>query len=478
MSFRPRSILRLILYGFALVSLPLMFAVGYAVVYVERLSADSQDAVYQAVQAVQNSHLLSQQIIDMERNARQYLVLRDPDLLKAYQSNRSQFIQGLQALNQMALDPELREQIAAIQGYERKLNQRLQGKPGATASTEVAAMFSSLRDMMQGITVSSNRLIDHEVQGMRQAAQQAQRMLFWLTAALLPVAMLFAAIFAILISRPISQLEHAIQQLGAGDFEEAIAVRGPRDIEKLGGQLDWLRARLLDLEGQKTTFLQHMSHELKTPLTAIREGSQILSDELGGPLTREQREIVSILSTNSFQLQRLIEDLLNFSTSQAHTPQLYISRVAMDRLVETVVRNHKPAAMTQNLDLDLRLEPVRLNGDEEKLRTVVDNLLGNAIKFSPKGGNIVVSLQQANDYAVLDVLDEGPGIAPQDRSRVFDAFYQGRNRASGYVKGSGLGLAIAREYVRAHRGSIDVIDNGQKGAHLRVLLPTWKEALA
>ena len=112
-------------------------------------------------------------------------------------------------------------------------------------------------------------------------------------------------------------------------------------------------------------------------------------------------------------------------------------------------------------------------GDADKVRTIVDNLVSNAIKYSPRSASIVVALGVDGGFAVLDVIDRGPGIDPQERERIFDSFYQGRAPVDGRVKGSGLGLAIAREYALAHGGRIEVLDRAERerGAHFRLWLP-------
>jgi two-component system sensor histidine kinase GlrK len=121
--------------------------------------------------------------------------------------------------------------------------------------------------------------------------------------------------------------------------------------------------------------------------------------------------------------------------------------------------------------MDVSLAEVELQGDRAKLRTVVDNLISNAIKFSPESGRLHVHLQAREGQAVIEVSDSGPGIPEAERRRVFDAFYQGSNVANGHVRSTGLGLSIAREYAQAHRGYIEVIDGESTGACLRVVLP-------
>ena len=162
----------------------------------------------------------------------------------------------------------------------------------------------------------SNALIDREVEAMRDTADRAQRITFWQLLALVPVVMFLVIGFSILITRPIRQIDAAIRRLGGGQFRVPVAVSGPQDLEQLGERLEWMRRELLDVEEQKNRFLRQVSHELKTPLTALREGAELLSEEAVGKLTPEQREIAEILRHNSVELQKLIEDLLSFGASQ------------------------------------------------------------------------------------------------------------------------------------------------------------------
>ena len=273
------------------------------------------------------------------------------------------------------------------------------------------------------------------------------------------------------IARPIRQLDQAIRRLGAGEFEGDIRVVGPADLKYLGGRLDWLRQRLIELEQQKRLFLRHVSHELKTPLTALREGSELLVEGTAGPLTKGQREIVEILKQKSLQLQRLIENLLNYHRAQESMGRLELKAVRLDQVVEQVLEDHRLAVQARRIRPELHLDPFTLHADEEKLRAVVANLVSNAIKYSPDEGMISLALRQQGDEAVLDIGDAGPGVPVEDHERIFDWFYQGEGAPRGRLRGSGLGLAIAREFVLAHGGRIEILQNSGPGAHFRVTLP-------
>lgn len=476
MAFRnkhPKSLPMLILYGFGVVSLPLIAALIYGAVHMERLADQSQDAVHQAVRAIEHSNRVMEQITSMERTGRQYLVLQDESLLAALTQTHQRFQETVTNLQGLPLDAPQYQLVSQILMAERALFQHIRtAEPTPVNQREVAAAFAGLIAKAEQLMHRSNALINREVDVLRRDADQDQRVLFWLAASLIPLSLASAAVFTILITRPIRHLDRAIRGLGEGDFRRPVRVSGPQDLKYVGELLDWLRQRLADLEQEKTRFLRHVSHELKTPLTAIREGSELMDERSVGNLNHEQSEIVRIIRRSAGQLQRLIENLLNFSTVQVGAPDLDLTQVDLRALVREVVESHKPAIMAKHLVLETDLDELVIKADEEKLKTVVDNLLSNGIKFSPEGGRLLVTAKRHNDEAVLDVVDSGPGISGEDSQRVFEAFFQGPNQNDGYVKGSGLGLSITREYVTAHEGDIQVVSSGeQSGGHLRVALP-------
>jgi len=470
--YYPRSFLSLLLLAFALVAAPLIVAFYNAAVYVEELANQSQTAVSQAAQASRGSRLLVEQTTALERVVRQYLILDDAELLNDYNRLRTNFKLNTSELSLQPLDElQLRELNRTID-REQTLYELLFTAPATEeAKTALIEGYVGLSNLARDVLNTSNALIDREVESMRLTGERAQRTLWLQLAATIPLGVLLAVWVTLLIARPIRQLDQAIRRLGAGEFEQDIRVGGPADLKYLGGRLEWLRQRLIDVEQQKLLFLRHVSHELKTPLTALREGSELLMEGTAGPLSAGQREVVGILQQKSVQLQKLIEDLLNYQHAQDGMGRLKLNALQFERIVERALADHQLTAQARHIRTDLRLEPVVLRADEDKLLAVVTNLVSNAIKYSPDGGMISLASRREGDQVVFEVGDAGPGIPPEDRERIFDWFYQGQPLHHGRVRGSGLGLAIAKEFVLAHGGRIEIVDHPSGGAHFRVTLP-------
>lgn len=471
--YYPRSFLKFILLGFLLASLPLLYALGELILSLEQLQTQGREAVQQAAQAGRTSRQLFEQAATLERIVRQHLILDDSALLDDYDRLRQEF---RTTANQLALLPLGDEPLAALDALtdsESRLHKLLvMPQRSSDIQAQLTDGYARLADRTQAMLAASTQLTENAIVRLQEIATQGRQKWLYLALATAAIALAVGILFAVLIARPIRQVDLAIRRMGTADFTHPIEVNGPEDLRYLGQRLEWLRSRLSDLEEQQNRFLRHVSHELKTPLTAVREGAELLRDNVGGKLSSEQREIVRIVRQNTLSLQKLIEDLLTYHQTRAMESQA-AGPVVMQDVVQRVLNEHKLAALARMVTFDQQLVPAQVVGDAEKVRTIVDNLVSNAIKYSPRSAPIVVSLRAEHGFAVLDVVDRGPGIDPGERERIFESFYQGRPPVDGRVKGSGLGLAIAREYALAHGGRIEVVEPGpnEQGAHFRLSLP-------
>jgi two-component system sensor histidine kinase GlrK len=476
----PRSFPRLLSVGFTLIALPLIFALIGSAVTVDQIANRSQQAVYRAVLATQTGRRLTELLTAMERSARQMVILDDRRLLDTYESNRKNFMATAREFSALPFDSEqtmaLGELMSGEEAIFATLSDAMAGEPQLQ---KAVGGFVELAEHAKTITARSNELIDREVAVMLATAAQAQRIIFWQLLALIPVVVFLVIGFTIVITRPIRQIDLAIRRMGSGELNAPVNVSGPEDLQYLGERLDWMRRRLLDLEQQKNRFLRHVSHELKTPLTAVREGAELLSDGVVGKLLPRQHEIAEILRHNSIELQRLIEDLLSYSASQFHKVTLEVDSVQIRRVVDRVADDLSLALRAKDLKLEIATDNLTLTADFEKLRIILDNLMSNAIKFSPPGGVISIVARANGTQLELDVADQGPGIPHADRAHIFDPFYQGTHAVHALVKGTGIGLSVVKEYTQAHGGSVEVVDRDDRsGAVLRVRLPLGRMEIA
>jgi two-component system sensor histidine kinase GlrK len=466
-SIKPRSILQLTITGFLLVAGLLIVALVVTADELDGLSDRSQRAINQSVAAMRASRVLIEQTTSMERNVRQYVITGNADMLEVYADRRRTFTAAARELDGLHLDEVVTRHVGNLLASEAQVHKSVFGVPmNAKAEELFPVMLGTAHEISRGIDTWTNR----ELASIRREATETRDLLTIQALVLVGAALVLAGVFTALITRPLLQVNRAINQLGSGSYATPVTIRGPRDLVRLGASLDWLRDRLHKLEQQRTLFLRHVSHELKTPLAAIHESSALLGDGAVGALSAEQLAIIRIQGSNCQRLQRLIEDLLRYNAESFSVLNVMPQPVRVDRVVDGIVATHELALSSHQLVIAREVEKVTVQGDAEQLRVVIDNLMTNAIRFSPQDGTITLRLREEHDCVVFEILDQGPGILPEETDKIFEAFYQGAAPNKDFYKGTGLGLAIAEEYARANGGTIEALASDD-GGHFRLLLP-------
>lgn len=216
-----------------------------------------------------------------------------------------------------------------------------------------------------------------------------------------------------------------------------------------------------------------VSHDLRTPLTSIKGAAQNLRDGIAGPLTPAQGEYVDIVHQHAERLIEVVNGLVEVLRSSLAPIELEAERADLGRLGAEVVRGLMPLAVERGIHLEARETSVLAVVDPARIRQVLENLVGNALKFCRRGDRVVVAVERQDEEAHLAVRDTGPGLGPEEISRVFDRFYRGRSGAPG----SGVGLAISREIVRAHGGELVVTSAPGQGCAFVARLPLASAAL-
>jgi two-component system sensor histidine kinase GlrK len=465
---RPQSLSGLLSAALLLIVLPLTAAIVYGGVQLRELSRASDALVRDSITLTQHTQRLYQHIVAMERSASLYSILNDAGVARRFDEYRTAFDGTLDLIAVDVAAPDI-ERVRSAANHAAALVHGTEDQFLTTAT--VNQRFTRLNREADALAEKARLGIDTRLKQVEREAKATQEGLLWTISGLVPAAIAVAGIFWFFVLRPLRAIDRAISDLGRGAFSHAIAISGPADLSALGRQLEWLRTRLLDIALERNRFLRHMSHELKTPLANIREGTDLLLDGAVGPIDDNQREVASILRENALRLQQLIENLLSYSAWKSRASSVELTTFALGSLVGTVVDSQRLAMAARNISLDMHVADLHLVADRAKLKLVLENLLSNAIKFTPSGGTIHLHAYPDGPTTVIDFADTGPGIAPEERERVFDAFYSGSTPQGGPLKGTGIGLSVVREFVEAHGGTVDILTGIYPGAHLRVRLP-------
>jgi two-component system sensor histidine kinase GlrK len=467
----PGSFLKLLLIGFAFAIFPLLWAFTNANIAFDKLAEQSESTINNAVKTTRAVRILQEQAYLMERSIRQYYVLQDDTLFNNYKQADIKFDAAIVELQQLTTYRPQLEKINSLRQQTQQLNQLIQNSIGTqTTQLDFLDIFSQLTQKIEVIIEENNQAIDKTSTELTLAAKKTQRNLFIQSLTLIPLALLVAGCIAFMLARPIRRMDKAIKELGEGRYDQEISIDGPGDLRVLGKRLDWLRAELKELNEQKQQFLRHISHELKTPLTAIREATELLNDGIGGTLSVQQAEITHILKDNTIRLQRMIENLLNYTKLESIQLKLNLQSVSLSDLIAKVIGAHELSIRNKQLVIETIFNLKQITADHEKLTMIIDNLISNAVRYSPDLGHIKICTGEDNNRFIIEVIDNGPGLDKADQEKLFDPFYRGTNLHKSLISGSGLGLAITKDLVEVHDGSIELRPSSQ-GAHFIVTLP-------
>jgi two-component system sensor histidine kinase GlrK len=475
----PSSLNGYLLLGIGVITMPLLAAILHATFQIRRLTDFSQALVNESVHTTELIQDMFELRNSLGQKAQVYRVLGSSQDLANFNKQDAALNSTMGELRAVLRAPEARSAVNSFSGMQRDIAEAVRTPPSSHPTGDAAAVrpapdFAPLDEQAARISHYANAQKVTELASLEDQTNAARRLLFLESSLLIPLALAATLSFTLGIGRPIRQVDRAITELGSGNFAREIAVSGPVDLQRLGQQLEWLRGRLLELAQERNRFLRHMSHELKTPLANIREGTELLMDGAVGALRPGQREVAAILQENSIKLQRMIENLLSYSAWQSNSVGLDASEFRLRPVVKQVLENQQLTMVSQAVRLEVQVEDLTLYADRGKLRLILENLLSNAIKYSPRGGTIVVRARAAGTELVLDVADGGAGIPPAERARVFEAFHTGR-APGGHVRGTGIGLSVVHEFVQVHRGAIEIVDGEFRGAHFRIRMPLRAE---
>ncbi|MCB9157396.1 MAG: two-component sensor histidine kinase [Caldilineaceae bacterium] len=272
----------------------------------------------------------------------------------------------------------------------------------------------------------------------------------------------------------IAPLLDAFRRIARGDFDVQVEpqYRG-REMElfgELATGVNSMAQKLKEVEAMRQEFISDVSHEIQSPLTSIRGFAQALRNE---QITRQEHEhYLQVIESESTRLSKLSDNLLALTTLDAATMQIAPMPFRLDKQIRHLVLACEPQWASKAIDIELEMDEVTISADEDLLSQVWVNLLNNAIKFTPAGGQIRVGLKAQDKQVHFCIQDSGIGIAEADLPRLFERFFKAdraRNQAAG---GSGLGLAIVKKIVELHQGAIDVVSQCNMGTTFTVILPT------
>ena len=297
-----------------------------------------------------------------------------------------------------------------------------------------------------------------------------RQLLFWLLGAAVAT-MLTVMFLSRMVTKPIKALSEGIEHMSVGDFSHRVMIKGHSEYAQLAAAFNMMSEKLENLDRSRSQFVSNASHELKTPLATMKIliESLIYQDAFDPAMTRE---FLTDINKEIDRLNSVIGDLLTLVNMDSGEMRLRLSDLQLDETLAETVKRLTPLA--NNRDISLTLEahaaPV-VEGDASKIQQVFYNLIDNAIKYTPSGGNVRVELSENARSAIVKVADTGIGIPQAEIAHIFDRFYRVDKARSRETGGTGLGLSIVNQIVQLHGGQISVQSVEDKGSVFTVTLP-------
>jgi signal transduction histidine kinase len=449
------------------------------------LEFDSQQ-LYQDLQGRDNI------VIEHEGGTR--LVTSDVDALKQIDANVLALLKDVEALSDVSDLPQQgvvpiadeRHRLSAIHSEDVQLSTIMPGlvtqdreqsflDSGNGAQTTIASALSDNATNLVDATNANARALSAQ----NEASYLASQHLFIAVAVgSVALALLVGLALSWSLTGPIRKMDTQLAAIASGDFTGHVDVSNrdelgalAANLNRMNDELGRLYAELENASKHKSEFLANMSHELRTPLNAVIGFSEVLEGRLFGELNEKQAEYIADIHTSGRHLLTLINDILDLSKIEAGRMDLQITPFALSDVVQNSVALLRERAMRQGIALGFEVDPSIgiIEADERMVKQVLFNLLTNALKFTPRGGHVDVAARSDGDDVVVQVRDDGVGIAAADQARVFEEFQQ--VGTAHLQEGTGLGLAISRRFAELHGGSLRVESELGHGSTFSFTLP-------
>ncbi len=470
------GIMKKLFFWFGMLALIFYGTIAYFYVNTQKIMAVSNEIVNTSYKILDATETMVDNLLAMEENEKKYLVLKNATYKEYFQSALESFEKKLTETTTLLNGTKDAVPWEKLLREFRALKPDIQAAMGNPESDSLWIPEKVLDRWIQEITLLKHMEERHVQIGTRNLHQVGRSVLRWglmgLALSLLAGA-LGAWHLARSMSRPLNELRRGIRALTHKGSTEPLRILSKDEFGELAFAFNEMIHRLKEEERMRSDFISMLSHEVRNPLTTIRESIRLIEEEAMGPVNDKQKRFLTIARKEADRIADLLKNLLQASRLEADHLEIHPTEIAPRDLVATVVQRLTPVAEAKGVHIQENVADVPcIIADMDHIQQVLLNLVANAIKFSPSGGNVSVEAQTnpENQCVRFSIRDEGPGIPESEQPLVFRKYY----RASTFqnrIDGTGLGLHIAKHIVEAHGGRIWVSSKPGKGSAFCFELP-------
>ncbi len=476
------TIFQSLMAGYLTIMLLVLSFGTYVAFELNRLSNISHLAAGVDSDIIQIAESLSTRLRLLVSIEKKYWISKDEDFYLLFTKRENEFFEQLTSLKSLISKTEstpfFLTALTLSWSYFNGVKAR-----NTSGDTAQSALYESDRDeVIEALLTSLNRIEQVNDKARDEKIRKAElisKEVLWMTIAFAIVCIILSLIVSLLatkrIIRPIVLFQRKTRDIATGNFARIEELRAPLEIIHLADEFNTMSERLQELDRLKEDYISHLSHTLRTPLTAIGEASDMLSKGIFANDQKSQSQLMTIVREECKRLIVSVNRILDLSRMESKMMDYRFAEIDLNELIQTALSRLSPIAHNKNVHMyfEPRAYLPRVQGDADQLHQLLENLIGNALKYTDPGGSVTVKVEAppvAGELLHISVTDTGCGIEPQNLQSIFDKFRR-IEKGKDTTRGSGLGLAIAQHIVKAHGGGIWVESKKSYGSTFYFSLP-------
>jgi two-component system sensor histidine kinase GlrK len=467
---------------FAIFSLVILVS-AYAILRLHQLNTGTRHILNIDNRILDYQEKLADSTLSQLRYEKKYVLTKDILLYEQFLSAKRDFTKFLSELLLIVDTPEKKDSLNKVkthyQHFQALIDKEIENIRGTQSYSkrwseqEIEKASDGVLEELKKLEGYARRDIQQRMKMLGESSASARKLVLTISAVAVVLVIVASFLITRSIAQPLTILMEKTKEISKGVFNDDLNIASPPEISELAGAFNSMCGKLKMVDKMKSDFFSSMSHELRTPLTSIKEGINLLREGVGGTIPERQKRLLAILSEESKRLIDLVNSLLDLSKMEAGMMTYTFEPGTVTPLIERTTTEMIPLIEARKITLttkvDQKLPVIKI--DREKILQVLRNLVGNAVKFTPEGGQVRVVARLVNRGVEVSVSDTGPGIKKENLTTIFEKFHQAPFKQSNPIKGTGLGLAIVKHVITAHGGRVWAESEPGQGSSLIFVLP-------
>jgi two-component system, NtrC family, sensor histidine kinase GlrK len=473
---------RLMIGYITLVSLVILVSV-YAILRLHQLNAGTRHILNIDNRILDHQEKLADSILSQLRYEKKYVLTKDTLLYEQFLSAKGDFTKFLSELLLIVDTAEKKDSLRKIKNHYQRFQSLIEKEVEYVRGSQHYSKRSYEQEMekasdgileeLKKLEVYSRHDIQQRMKMLGESSASARKLVITMSAIAIVLVIVTSFLNTRSITQPLRILMEKTKEISKGVFDDNLNITSPPEISELTGAFNSMCGKLKMVDKMKSDFFSSMSHELRTPLTSIKEGISLLREGVGGAIPEKQKRLLAILSEESKRLIDLVNSVLDLSKMDAGMMTYAFEPGNLTPLIERAATEMIPLVEAKKItfikEICVKLPVIKI--DRERILQVLRNLIGNAVKFTPEGGQVRVAVRLANRGVEVSVSDTGPGIKRENLTTIFEKFRQAPFKHSDQIKGTGLGLAIVKHVIAAHGGRVWAESEPGQGSSFIFVLP-------